>query len=566
MGKLFGVLFCGVFAAAGIGIFFNSGLPMISGWLSAKSWEPVQAELLSHQLKRKRGDNTVTYSVIAHYRYDYLGQRFSSKRVSFSKGSDNIGSYHQDINAMLNKVANNRQPLTVWVNPKSPDQAVIDRGMRWGMLLFNSVFLFLFGGAGIGGMFLIYRFRNSGKVLPSADPDKPWTHYAEWNSSTIFSGTKVGNRVLLVMMLVWNIISWPMIFVIGEPLSKGEYAVLLVLLFPLVGSFLAWFWYKSHRAFKRTGLMPLTLNPYPASIGGQAGGVIALAKRLDGVSSTAEVTLKCIWMYQTGTGKQRKTRERVLFETSMVPSVVDTEDGLELRFCFDLDDEQPVSDPPIGLPRKAWRLSLSATTGDGLEIARDYQDIPVFATAQQSTIKDAQAYSAMSIATQKAHSSLVESVLELLPDERGHRLSYPAYRNRSMLLFFVIGLIFSGVGLAIPDFMFKVVFVFVGIVFALVGIYGFSNSLQVRIGAEGITSKRSLFGYGFKPQFVPSYSFKSFKKKVTSTSTVGNKTTTYYKITAHGTDGEKAIVAEGLAGHKEADAALTKLQSLYDER
>lgn len=134
-----------------------------------------------------------------------------------------------------------------------------------------------------------------------------------------------------------------------------------------------------------------------------------------------------------------------------------------------------------------------------------------------------------------------------------------------MLLFLVIGIIFSGAGLAIPDFIFKVVFVFVGIVLAMLGIYGFSNSLQVRIGAEGITSKRSLFAYDFKPQFVPSYSFKSFKKKVTSTSTVGNKTTTYYKITAHGTDGEKAIVAEGLAGHKEADAALTRLQSLVDE-
>ncbi|MBL4673967.1 MAG: DUF3592 domain-containing protein, partial [Arenicella sp.] len=124
MAKVFGVLFCGVFAAAGIGMFVYSGLPMIGGWLDAKSWQQVQAELIDHDLVTSRGDDSTTYKAIAHYRYDYLGQHFNGTKVSFSKGSDNIGSYHQDINAQLSRVARGATSLMVWVNPEKPSEAV----------------------------------------------------------------------------------------------------------------------------------------------------------------------------------------------------------------------------------------------------------------------------------------------------------------------------------------------------------------------------------------------------------------------------------------------------------
>ena len=562
MGKIIAVLLFGAFAAAGIGLFAFSGVPMISGWYSAKSWQPVQAELLSHQLQRNQGDDSVTYSAKARYHYDYFGQRYLSDQVNFAGGSDNIGSYHQDMNSRLASISRSRHRLTVWVNPDKPSQAVIDREMRWGLLLVKSLFLFIFGGIGLGGLFLIYRFRNAGKVLADAEPDKPWTHFSEWNRPTILSNAKTGNRVLLGIMLFWNAVSLPLVFSIVEPVRNGEYLVLLGLLFPALGAYLFWAWYKSHRSFKRTGLMPLTLNPYPASIGGQAGGVIRLTSRIRGLSKTAKLTLRNIHTYSTGSGDDRKTQERTIYEKSMVPSIVYTEKETEIRFCFDLDESLSVSEPPLEMPRKTWRVSFTATTEEGLKIERDYDDIPVFATSKVSTITDAQAYESVSVATLDAQDKLVESVLDLQADDRGHRLFYPAYRNKSMLLLLLVGLIFFGVGLAIPQLIFNIIFSLIGALLVMIGVYAFANSLEVRIGAEGISAQRSLFGYDFKPQFVPSYSFKAFEKEVSSTSTSGKKTTTYYKIVAYGNEGEKAIVAERLAGLEQADAAIERLSAL----
>ena len=566
MGRLIGVLFFGAFALAGIGFFFYSAVPMISGWASAKSWEPVQAELIQHKLETSYGDDSTTYKATAEYRYRFQGQSYRASKVGFSGGSDNIGSYHQDMDRKLSRVKRGAEPLTVWVNPVNPAEAVIDRGVRWGLLGFKSIFLLLFGGFGLGGLYVMYRFRKLGEVLPDADPSRPWTQYAEWNSATLLSNAKLGNIGMLCFALFWNLISWPTTILALGSIADGDYLVLLVLIFPVVGTYLAWIWYKGHRSYRRTGPMPLELDPYPGSIGGQVGGIIHCANagvgNLMGMEKTAKVTIENVHHYETGSGDNRRTKEHVLFESAMVPSIEPGQGGLEVRFCFDLHSDLPVSQPPLDLPRKVWRIRFHAVTNDGLEIEREYDDVPVFATKQQSAIKDAQAYAAMSTATLDAKEQLVESVLDFKPDERGQKLFYPAFRNQSMLFLVAIGLVFLGIGLAIPSLIFNIVFPLIGGILTLGGIYSFANSLEVRVGAEGITSKRRLFGYNFQPQFVPSYSFKHFKKKESSSSSSGKKTTTYYKIIAHGNEGEKAVVAEGLVGLQEAEAAIEKLNSL----
>jgi hypothetical protein len=436
MGKFVGVLFFGVFAAAGIGFFAYSAVPMVDGWFEAKSWQQVQAELLDNDLDTHHGDDSTTYQATARYRYEYLGQSFISTQVSFSGGSDNVGSYHQELHAQLSQVARGSKQLIVWVNPNDPSQAVIDREIRWGLLAFKSVFLLLFGGVGIGGLYAMYRFRSVGEVLADADPSRPWTEYAEWNKPTLLSNIRLGNLTMLGFALFWNLISWPALFAIIKPISNGQYAALFVLIFPMIGVYLFWHWYKGYRSFKRTGPMPLELNPYPASIGGHAGGTIYfnngdINTALKGISGSARVTIENVHFYQTGSGDDRKTREKILYEKSMLPSIAQTEKGSKLMFCFDLEDALPISDPPLGSPRKTWRIRFNAITDDGLEVERIYQDVPVFATAERSSITDIQAYASSSLATLDATAELLDSVLDLTPDVRGQQLYYPAYRNKS---------------------------------------------------------------------------------------------------------------------------------------
>ena len=470
------------------------------------------------------------------------------------------------MNRQLSRVRSGSQTLTVWVNPKEPSDAVIDREMRWGLFAFKLLFLFLFGGVGLGGLYAMYRFRNLGEVRADANPNRPWTMYDEWNSDTILSNAKTGNTAMLVFALIWNLISWPTMFAVVEPVSKGEYLALVALLFPVVGIFLAWLWYKGRRSYKLTGPMPLTLDPYPASIGGQFGGIIRLSSsnlnQLSGLQKNAKIKIENVHTYRRGSGDNRKIYHHVIYEQSMVPSVVPVDGGLELRFCFDLGSEHQVSDPPLDSPRKTWRVRLIASANDGTAIEREYQDIPVFVGNQKSSISDTQAYAATSQATAQASADMVQTVLEVQPDTRGHRLNFPAYKSKSMLMFAAVGLIFVVVGLAIPDIVFKIVFPLIGGPIAFAGVYTFARSLDVRVGAEGITSTRSVFGYAFKPKFLPSYAFDRFEKKKSSSSTTGNKTTDYYQIFAHSNDGSKVLVAEALEGIEQVDAAIEKLSSL----
>ena len=96
----------------------------------------------------------------------------------------------------------------------------------------------------------------------------------------------------------------------------------------------------------------------------------------------------------------------------------------------------------------------------------------------------------------------------------------------------------------------------------LAGLSWFGGSLSVRLGPEGITANRAVFGVPLQPQFVPSYSFKEFKPRESHSTSSGNRTTQYYSLIAHGRQGEKAIVAKNLNGLEEVDAAIDRLQQI----
>jgi len=50
--------------------------------------------------------------------------------------------------------------ILIYINPDDPSDAVIDRGARWAMIGFKSIFLFVFGGIGLGLLNFIWRAPN----------------------------------------------------------------------------------------------------------------------------------------------------------------------------------------------------------------------------------------------------------------------------------------------------------------------------------------------------------------------------------------------------------------------
>ena len=138
--KIFATLFALVFAIGftlgGVSVGVIPVYKQLSGWWKTNSFVPVTANVLSTELKINNGKTTI-YQALAEFSYQYQGQHYFSNTIHLSDSrSDNISNYHEDIYKQLNKAKNNATPVTLWVNPRQPEQAVYDRSIRWMVILF----------------------------------------------------------------------------------------------------------------------------------------------------------------------------------------------------------------------------------------------------------------------------------------------------------------------------------------------------------------------------------------------------------------------------------------------
>ncbi|MFT4628928.1 MAG: hypothetical protein ACI8PV_000034 [Dinoroseobacter sp.] len=560
MKKLLMILFFGVFLAAGVGFFVFAALPMISTWQAAKTWVQAPAQLISQQLKIDHSDDSTTYQAMAEYHYQAFGNRYTSTRVAVSDGNDNIGSFQQDLARRLRIIADNGGHFTVWVNPDQPSDSLIDRSLRISLLLFYSIFLLAFGGVGAGGMVYTVIKAKKHQELVNVDPSSPWLSKQYWANPTILSNSNSGSMGMGVFALAWSVVSLAPLLVGIRELQAGNELALIAFIFPAIGLGLSYYWIKLRQNLKATGVMPLTLDPYPGSIGGQLGGTIKLANKNPSELLSSEVIAACI-LTEEGSDNDNNTTS-FIWQDSMVPAAKASAEGTEISFCFDLPANLPESTSSDRMPHTNWKLSLSLGFQQGFKIDREYVDLPVFETATQSHFLSKQAFASHSAATLQAHNAAVDKIINVQQDSHGYRLYYPPGQQKWWLALSLFGLIFVQIGLTIPDLTFNVIFPAIGSFFAVLGFYLFAKALDVRIGAEGITSTRTLLGITIRTRFIPSFSFTEFREKKTHSSSSGRKHTQYYSIIAHGQDKQQLVVAEGLKSKGEAQAAIEKLNQL----
>ncbi len=143
--------------------------------------------------------------------------------------------------------------------------------------------------------------------------DKPWLAHKDWASATILSDAKAKHWVVWGVTLIWNLISSPLLFAIPKELEKGNNAIFIAAVFPLIGAGLFIWAIKSTRRWFSIGSTPLTLDPYPGSIGGQVGGSIETNIHYS-AAHEFPVTLSCLYSYVSGSGKNRSRKESVKWQ------------------------------------------------------------------------------------------------------------------------------------------------------------------------------------------------------------------------------------------------------------
>ena len=126
--------------------------------VASRFWVAVPGQIVEAQLQHSTVQSSHSrpgtsehpasvYQAQGRYLYQYQGRRYVGHQLSFAQGSDN-SRWHQELIQTLSLAQTQGQTVTVYVNPKRPEQAVIWRGSsptEWVML---TLFVLLFGGLG----------------------------------------------------------------------------------------------------------------------------------------------------------------------------------------------------------------------------------------------------------------------------------------------------------------------------------------------------------------------------------------------------------------------------------
>lgn len=560
-GSVLGVLFALVFIAAGLaaGAFFAWGLV---DWFAARSWQPVEARLLSVDLATVSDtDGGTTDRVEAEYAYSFDGRRYVGDRVGLHTGADNIGDWHQRTHARLDRALNASEPVTAWVDPDDPGRAVLDRNARWGLLAFGMIFPVVFGGVGVLVLWLLVRGRRETRErerLGDAEPDRPWLWEDRWRSTELRSRASTTTMCIAIGFAgLWNLISLPVLFIVPGEVADGNTPALIGLLFPAVGiGLLVWAVREVIRR-RRYGDSVLRLDALPVPLGGRLAATLEVPARL--TDRDLDVQLACVHRYRTGTGKNRRTREETLWEDKQL---VDARSGsapgsTAARIEMQLPYDQPVSRARPVSDRIVWQLTAAAA-----EPGVDYRatfELPVFETeATEAARADPRTFEDRALAGEDWRETGVVHGLA----SGGQRFFFPRFRLAGAgVVVALIALLFGGAGaflmLGEQQWIFGGIFVAVGGLIAAGAVSMAFQRSEIVVGLDRLRWRHGVFGDW---QEIDAGAIRAIDVK--KSGSIGRNL--HYKLVMErlGGDGSRITIADWVPGQRPAQALARKIAGL----
>lgn len=535
--NLFGL----VFLTAGLCVIAFGPLDTVyQHWRSA-SWPHIPATLNAVDVESHSGDNGYTYSLSASYSYQFNGRQYVNTNVGYDSSSDNVGDYHRKALSRLQRAqALNR--VRIWVNPNDPTESYLLRDLRPQKLFF----MFLFGGifalVGVAIMF-------SGKIFKRASA----TH-----AEAIFSSERHGHWVLAFMGFIFLAVSFPVLTALPDEIKKGNYMVLVALVFPVVGLVLAYAAWKMRRNWQHYGPVPLMLAPYPGQLGGDIAGDITLSKWIS--HDQWRVNLVCVRIRQ-GRGKNSSTTENVIWQKEQEPYVHMQGSGASLRFAFTPPTDLPVTDES-GRDKVEWRVILEGPKKP-VPLERTYV-VPVVQGTEQAVVPLPQSHVQRSEKRAYAQATVdAAEQIDVVQTAEGLMLQSRVGRNGAMTwMLLLMGLIFAGasVGMAVVAAKEGLMLYFMAFVFGLFGfpmffggVFMAGRSLDARISNGDVVIIRRWGGRALWQR--KGRLDRADQLVLTSAGSVtsGNKKTEYFHLEVNA-DGKNIRLAEGLAGRDVAEA------------
>lgn len=568
---LFGLPF--ILAGVAVGLFLY--FPAISAWWSSRGWVEVPCWIETAELKASRGSKGgTTYRAEASYRYELDRRSHHGDQVSFSAGSDNMGDFQQQAFQQLQSVKGKKQPFRCFVNPSKPEQAVLFRDLRWGLLLLMSIFPTVFPLAGclvsVGGW---RQSRRSAQMvrLREQHPGAPWRWRPEWMGGEICPETDplpfilgAAGWILLVQLPL------ALAVILGGEIVKSALALLALIPAALasIPLLFAWRRIKSQMAIGRPVLL---LKQVPVSPGHPLVGELRFSRAFSPLS-TLSVRALCQRHITRNSGDSHATAKETIWEHSATLSAAEARrdaDGVALPLRIDI---------PRGLPCAAvdeasivttegeqhvWTLEISSSAGGKPVVL----PLPVFVSAAAALESADEAASlqpepALLLSSDELLLRLKARGIEMELGEGGMPafIDCPAGRNRYVGLFLLLfGLIWSAGFLFMQAKGAPLIFrLFWGITSPLIlggSVWTLLHSLRLEINARELRILNRVGPFYswmeiFEPRHITGFSHDSNTQ-------AGNKF--YYRVRAETIFGKTKTLVDGITESVTAETLARRL-------
>lgn len=341
---LFALVFALVFGAGGyFGVATLIG--QLREWRAMQSWQSTSATVLEARLQTSHGDDSTTYEATTRYRYVVDGRKHHGTRVGISSGSDNVGSWQNDRHAQLAAAQRSGQPITIWFDTANPKRSIVDRTLRWPMIVFMIPFATLFPMVSLGALWMFFRILRKPSVESAApEPAK--------NPAVIESNAGSELRKLWLFATFWGLIAFPLAFLFISESFGRSWIWVFVAIFPLIGLWLIWLALSRTLRLWLHGEITLALQPSQPRL----GEALALHMTFSKSPTPGEYAISLLCEQVDTRGEDTSYTEVWRHEHTVQVN------GSYAATSFSPTDNLPGSEPVTGIYHR-WRVLLNFPGG-----------------------------------------------------------------------------------------------------------------------------------------------------------------------------------------------------------
>jgi Protein of unknown function (DUF3592) len=353
-------------------------------WLQMQSWQPAQAEIISVGIKKTPSDSStsILFRIETEYRYRINGEDYSANRVGYNvRQYDNFSDdWHNKQYDRLSSAKSRGNAIAVWVNPRHPQESIVDPSPRWAEIKSRlPALLFLF--FGLGSLWLASTiFRTKDIDVFTGDKyefpiGKPWwREVADWQNSRVPDDTPRARIIVnIIVSIVSSLIFIPISIWLFNHYENFLMSMIIPVLIFLLPIALVWHAIFEAISWVRYGRLNLRMEPFPAQLGSSLRGSMNFPHgKFAGKTYYVEIT--CEYVDSRGEGS---TRTLLWQKKLTVQSRAISDRSSKMEFDVALPADQPESSPPINIAHE-WMVKIHCNM-PGAQLRREFL-IPVFKT------------------------------------------------------------------------------------------------------------------------------------------------------------------------------------------